>query len=82
YSRAYDLWNDWFVYYHSSCNAFSPAKTKALQMDTVFNMLFQWILIPVVGLLSAIPAVDSQTRILLGKYFGEFWVTEKIRKKS
>ncbi|MEK7550127.1 MAG: hypothetical protein AAB519_04075, partial [Patescibacteria group bacterium] len=59
-----------------------PPKPKRYKWTRYFNMLFQWILIPVVGLLSAIPAVDSQTRILLGKYFGEFWVTEKIRKKS
>jgi hypothetical protein len=46
------------------------------------NMLLQWILIPVSALiLGSIPAIDSQTRILFGKYFGEFWVTEKIRKK-
>ncbi len=43
-------------------------------------MFFQWILVPVVGFLSAFPALDSQTRILFGKYFGEFWVTEKMRK--
>ncbi len=46
------------------------------------NMLLQWILVLVSALiLGSIPAIDSQTRILFGKYFGEFWVTEKIRKK-
>ena len=44
-------------------------------------MFAQWFLAPVIALLGAIPAIDSQTRILLKKYFGEFWVTEKIRKK-
>lgn len=43
-------------------------------------MFAQWFLAPVIALLGAIPAIDSQTRILLKKYFGEFWVTEKIRK--
>lgn len=45
-------------------------------------MFLQWFLAPIIApTLGAIPAVDSQTRILLKKYFGEFWVTEKIRKK-
>jgi hypothetical protein len=44
-------------------------------------MLFQWILAPIVALLSALPAIDSQTRMLTGNYFGEFWVTEKMKKK-
>ncbi len=44
-------------------------------------MLLQWVLVPVIApFLGAMPAIDSQTRILLGKYFGEFWVTEKMRK--
>jgi hypothetical protein len=44
-------------------------------------MLLQWILVPISApFLGALPAVDSQTRLMLGKYFGEFWVTEKIRK--
>ncbi|NTW75840.1 MAG: glycosyltransferase family 2 protein [Candidatus Moranbacteria bacterium] len=44
-------------------------------------MFAQWFLAPFVALLMATPALDAQTRILLGKYFGEFWVTEKVRKK-
>jgi uncharacterized membrane protein (DUF373 family) len=45
-------------------------------------MLLQWVLVPIIApFLGSLPAIDSQTRILLGKYFGEFWVTEKMRKK-
>ncbi|HPN54868.1 MAG TPA: hypothetical protein PLB52_02940 [Candidatus Moranbacteria bacterium] len=44
-------------------------------------MFFQWFLAPIIApTLGAIPAIDSQTRVMLGKYFGEFWVTEKIKK--
>lgn len=57
-----------------------PPRPKRYHWTRHFLMLFQWILIPLVGFLSAFPAIDSQTRILLGKYFGEFWVTEKMRK--
>jgi hypothetical protein len=59
-----------------------PPRPKRYSWWRNLNMLFQWILIPIVGFLSAIPALDSQTRLLLGKYFGEFWVTEKMVKKD
>lgn len=41
----------------------------------------EWLLIPVVILvLSALPALDAQTRLMLGKFL-EFWVTDKYRSK-
>ncbi len=58
-----------------------PPRPKRYHWSRSSFMLFQWILIPLVGFLSAIPALDSQTRLLFGKYFGEFWVTEKMVKK-
>lgn len=43
-------------------------------------MVLQWILSPLVSIpLGALPMLDAQTRMLLGKYM-EFWVTEKVRK--
>jgi hypothetical protein len=47
---------------------------------TVF-MFAQWFLAPFVALLMATPALDAQTRILTKNYFGEFWVTAKVRRK-
>jgi len=44
-------------------------------------MLLQWVLVPIIApFLGSLPSIDSQTRIMFGKYFGEFWVTEKNRK--
>ncbi|MGK2848683.1 MAG: hypothetical protein ACSLEX_01280 [Minisyncoccota bacterium] len=59
-----------------------PPRPKRYGKSRYFWMLFQWVLIPIVGFISAFPALDSQTRLLFGKYFGEFWVTEKMRKQE
>lgn len=57
-----------------------PLPPKYTRKKYVF-MFLQWALVPFIApTLGAIPAIDSQTRILLKKYFGEFWVTEKIKK--
>jgi len=58
-----------------------PPRPKKYHWTRNLPMLFQWVLIPFVAFFSALPAIDSQTRMLLGKYFGEFWVTEKMVKK-
>jgi hypothetical protein len=58
-----------------------PPRPKKYSRWKNIYMLLQWILVPIIApFLGALPAIDSQTRILFGKYFGEFWVTEKIRK--
>ncbi|HMN19434.1 MAG TPA: glycosyltransferase family 2 protein [Candidatus Moranbacteria bacterium] len=58
-----------------------PPKPARYPRSRYLYMLLQWLLVPVITpTLGSLPAIDSQTRILLGKYFGEFWVTEKVRK--
>ena len=58
-----------------------PPRPKRYHWYRNAYMFFQWLLVPIVAFLSAIPAVDSQTRLLIKHYFGEFWVTEKMRKE-
>jgi hypothetical protein len=58
-----------------------PPKPEKYSRWKYLYMLLQWVLVPITApLLGSFPAIDSQTRILFGKYFGEFWVTEKMRK--
>ncbi len=58
-----------------------PPKPEKYHWSRYILMFLQWIISPLIAFLSAFPALDSQTRLLFGKYFGEFWVTEKIRRK-
>ena len=58
-----------------------PPKPEKYSRWKYLYMILQWVLVPITApFLGALPSIDSQTRLLLGKYFGEFWVTEKIRK--
>ncbi len=58
-----------------------PPRPKRYGKFRSLLMFLQWFLAPFFALLGALPAIDAQTRLMLGKYFGEFWVTEKVRKK-
>ncbi|HEX8973914.1 MAG TPA: glycosyltransferase family 2 protein [Patescibacteria group bacterium] len=58
-----------------------PPRPAKYSKKRYIYMFLQWFLTPLIApTLGAVPAIESQTRILLKKYFGEFWVTEKIRK--
>jgi len=60
-----------------------PPRPKQHPKWKYLIMLFQWILLPVTFIIfGAIPAVDAQTRLMLGKkYHLGFFVTPKARKK-
>ncbi|MBU2068094.1 glycosyltransferase family 2 protein [Patescibacteria group bacterium] len=54
-----------------------PKRPKGQSLVKYFGMVVQWILIPFTILVfGALPGLEAQTRLLLGKYMG-FWVTPK-----
>jgi hypothetical protein len=58
-----------------------PPRPKDVKPEKRFVIIAQWFFSPVVvALLGSTPAVDAQTRLMLGKYM-QFYVTEKSRKK-
>jgi hypothetical protein len=58
-----------------------PKRPEHHRKTRYFGMVIQWILVPFVALfLSAIPALESQTRLMIGKYLDYFWSTPKVRK--
>ncbi|MEI8344265.1 MAG: glycosyltransferase family 2 protein [Candidatus Moraniibacteriota bacterium] len=59
-----------------------PPRPAKYSKKRYIYMFLQWFLAPIIApTLGAMPAIDAQTRILFKQYFGEFWVTDKIRKK-
>ena len=57
-----------------------PPRPKDVKPQKRIIMFVQWLFSPVVAaLLGSTPAIDAQTRLMLGKYMN-FYVTEKSRK--
>ncbi len=58
-----------------------PPKPERYHKTRFIGMLAQWALLPVVSIcFGALAALNSQTRLMFGKYL-EFYVTEKATKK-
>ncbi|MEK7519532.1 MAG: glycosyltransferase family 2 protein [Patescibacteria group bacterium] len=57
-----------------------PPKPLHYGRSKYFIFFIQWFFLPLIMIFfSALPALDAQTRWILGKYMG-FWPTEKVRK--
>ena len=60
-----------------------PKRPKHRHQIRYLGMVIQWFLVPVVALFfSAVPALESQTRLMFGKYLDYFWSTPKVRKSE
>ncbi len=59
-----------------------PKKPKKYSHFRYVGMVVQWIFTPIVAIiLSSLPSIDAQTRLMFGKYL-EFFITPKIRKSK
>jgi hypothetical protein len=57
-----------------------PPRPEKYKKRRYIWMIVQWVFVPIVMIVfGAIPALISQTRLMIGKYMG-FWVTVKKRK--
>ncbi|MDD3480718.1 MAG: glycosyltransferase family 2 protein [Patescibacteria group bacterium] len=60
-----------------------PQRPERYGPHRYINMIAQWVFIaPVSIFISSIPALEAQTRLMLGKYMNVFWLTPKYRRES
>lgn len=60
---------------------FLPPRPRNIKKTTYLVMLAEWVILPITAVIfGSIPALEAQTRLMLGKYMG-FWVTPKTTKK-
>ena len=64
-----------------STSLLPPPPEKTPKRKSIY-MIVQWLLMPAILIIfGSIPALDAQTRLMLGRYMG-FWVTPKFRKSA
>jgi len=57
-----------------------PARPAKYGRGKLVEMVLQWVLVPISGIFfGSIPAIDAETRLMLGRYLG-FHVTDKERR--
>jgi hypothetical protein len=79
-SLLFDLAFGGYLTYVALSQLFLPRTTGPRQVLKRILHVFEWLLIlPLSILFGAIPALDAQTRLMLGRYM-EFWVTVKKRE--
>jgi hypothetical protein len=62
--------------------ALLPKPNMKLPFRTKVKHAIEWSMIPfILFFLGSLPALDAQTRLMLGKYM-EFWVTDKHRRPA
>lgn len=70
-----------FVSIYLSIRLLPPKPARYRPHKNIF-MLLQWVLLPLTTIFySSFAAINSQTRLIFGKYLGKFDVTEKAVKK-
>lgn len=59
-----------------------PPNPKNKGKKGYVKLMLEWLLLPIVSIpMGTLPAIDAQTRLMLGKYM-QFWVTPKMRKMN